>query len=247
MSNMLCLLLLLCTAFSAQAKPVKTPEHFQLTAEQIIDLDLAAIPAYALLLKQQKNFAATWQELLRQQLIIGNHQDPHAVSQAIALALAMNISNQFITRADNKSVDKYFQQQRILLQQSQQDPRLCRILLNTATQRADQNGATPWLLEKPYRHIKPELQQAITQLILSAENQWPRILPDEQAQQFMQRIVAQMAHQYGSDSLNRYTLMHNENASPEIRCIGLYQLYETINTQPLELRAQLLRSFFGGT
>ncbi len=239
-------LILICVAMLADAKSSKTPEEFQRQAEQIVAEDLQKIPAYAILAKQQKNFLPAWRELLRQQLIVGNNRKPHDTSQAIALALALNMSNNYLLAANNETVDNYFQQQRQFLQLSQQDPKLCRLLLNTPAQRADQTGMPPWLLEKNYRRYKPALQKAVEQLILSSENQWPRTLPEEQSQQFMKRIVSQMVSTYGPESLKRYELMSNENASPETRCMGLHQLYETINTQPVELRTQLVRSFFGG-
>lgn len=239
--------MLLVLASVAQAKSAKTPESYRQRAEQIVDIDLQKIPAYGILAKQQPSFRPAWQELLRQQLIVGNDRKPHATSRAIALALALNSSNSFLLAADNASVDAYFQQQRLLLQKAQQDSRLCRILLNTPAQRSDQSGSAPWLLDKHYRGFMDDLQNAVTQLIASGGNQWPRTLPNEQSQQFMQRIVSQMAGTYGPESLQRYELMSNENASPDIRCKGLHQLYETINTQELELRTQLVRSFFGGS
>lgn len=246
MHKIIFILLLISTSMLADAKSSKTPEDFQRQAEKIVADDLQKIPAYAILAKQQKNFLPAWREQLRQQLIVANSRKPHDTSQAIALAMALNVSNNFLLTANNEAVDNYFQQQRQFLQISQQDPQLCRILLNTPAQRTDQAGTAPWLLEKNYRRYKPALQKAVEQLILSSENQWPRTLPEEQSQQFMKRIVSQMVSSYGPESLKRYELMSNENASPETRCMGLHQLYETINTQPLELRAQLVRSFFGG-
>jgi hypothetical protein len=246
MYKIIFILVLISATIQANAKPLKTPEDFQRQAEQFVADDLQKIPAYTILAKQQNNFLPVWRELLRQQLIVGNHRKPHNTSQAIALALALNSSNNFLLAANNETVNNYFQQQRLFLQLSQKDPRLCRILLNTPAQRMDQVGSVPWLLEKKYRQFKPALQNAIEQLILSSENQWPRTLPEEQSQQFMKRIVSQMASTYGPESLKRYELMSNENTSPETRCMGLHQLYETINTQPLELRTQLVRSFFGG-
>jgi len=246
MYKIILILLLISTAMQVNAKPLKTPEEFQRQAEQIVADDLQKIPAYAILAKQQNNFLPVWRELLRQQLIVGNHRKPHETSQAIALALALNTSNNFLLTADNVSVNDYFQQQLLLLQLAQKDLQLCRILLNTPAQRTDQMGRAPWLLEKNYKRYKPALQKAVEQLILSSENQWPRSLPEEQSQQFMKRIVSQMVSTYGPESLKRYELMSNENTGPETRCMGLHQLYETINTQPLELRAQLVRSFFGG-
>ncbi len=246
MHKMLFALLLIYSISIAQAKPSKSPEDFQRQAEQIVAEDVQQIPAYAILAKQQLNFLPAWRELLRQQLIIGNDRKPHNTSQAIALAMALNMSNNFLLAANNEAVDDYFQQQRLFLTLSQEDPQLCRLLLNTPAQRADRTGSTPWLLDKNYQRYRADLQRAVTQLIVSSENQLPRRLPEEQSQQFMKRIVSQMVNLYGPESLTRYELMSNENASPETRCTGLHQLYETINTQPLELRTQLVRSFFGG-
>lgn len=246
MHKILFILLLICTATYAVAESSKSPEDYQRQAEQIVAEDIQQIPAYGILAKQQKNFLPAWRELLRQQLIVSHDRNPHNTSQAIALALALNTSNTFLLAADNTRVDNYFQQQRQFLQLSQNDPRLCRILLNTPAQRTDQVSSTPWLLDKNYRRYKPALQKAVEQLILNSENQWPRSLPEKQSQQFMTRIVSQMVSTYGPDSLKSYELMSNENASPDIRCKGLHNLYETINTQALELRAQLVRSFFGG-
>jgi hypothetical protein len=246
MHKMFFALLLIATTTIAHAKSSQISEQYQRKAEQIVADDLQQIPAYDILAKQQKSFLPLWNELLRQQLIVGTSRNAHDTSQAIALGLALNMVNYFLLTASNEHVNNYFQQQRLLLELSQQNPLLCRILLNNAAQRADQTGTTPWLLDKRYLRYKPALQRAVTQLIAGSENQIPRSMPEEQSQQFMKRIVSQMVNTYGADSLKRYELMSNENANPETRCLGLHQLYETINTQPIELRAQLVRSFFGG-
>jgi hypothetical protein len=245
--SMRALLLLAClvSAVPLIAKPAKTPEAYQAQAEQIVAQTLEKIPAYALLAQQQKDFIPAWQELLRQQLIIGGSRQAQEFSRAIALGLALHSSNGFLSAADDDSVNRYFQQQRRLLADAQQDPRLCRLLLNTPSARMDQAGAPPWLMEKKYRAYQPGLQQAMTELIVNAQGKWPRTLPDEQSSLFIRRVVGQMVDTYGPESLKRYELMGNENASPETRCLALHQLYETIDTLPLELRAQVVRGYFG--
>lgn len=242
------LLLLVCLGCAGPlaAKTAKTPEAYQAQAEQLVAQTLIKIPAYTLLAERQKDFVPAWSEQLRQQLIVGAGKRERELSESIALGLAMHSGNDYLTAADDDSVDRYFQQQRRLLADAQQDPRLCRLLLGTASARMDQSGAPPWLMEKKYRIYKPDLQQALTELIVNAQGKWPRTLPAEQNSLFIRRLVSRMVDTYGPESLKRYELMSNENASPEIRCLGLHQLYETIATQPLELRAQLVRGYFGG-
>ena len=241
-------LLLACfgLAMPLPAKPSKTPESYQVRAEQLVAQTLEKIPAYTLLAQQQKDFIPAWQELLRQQLIVGAGRREREHSESIALGLALHSSNGFLSAADDDSVNRYFQQQRRLLADAQQDPRLCRLLLNTPSARMDQAGAPPWLMDKKYRAYRPGLQQALTGLIDNAQGKWPRSLPAEQNSLFIRRVVSQMVDSYGPDSLKRYELVSNENASPETRCLGLHQLYETIDTLPLELRAQVVRGYFGG-
>jgi len=240
-----CLLAGLLFTGVAQAKAERTPEDYERQARQIVSQTLSDIPAYAILAKQQPDFVATWQEQLRRQLIVGNGRREREVSEAIALGLALLSSNYFFSAADDDSVNRYFQQQRRLLADAQQDPRLCRLLLNTPGARNDQSGAPPWLLDKKYRAYRKELQPALTGLIVNAQGKWPRTLPDEQNNLFIRQIVSQMVDAYGQQSLKNYELAGNDNASPEARCLGLHQLYETINTQHLELRAQLVRGMFG--
>jgi len=242
------LLLLVCLGCAGPlaAKTAKTPEAYQAQAERLVAQTLVKIPAYAVLAQKQADFVPAWSEQLRQQLIVGAGKRERELSESIALGLAMHSGNDYLTAADDERVDRYFQQQRRLLADAQQDPRLCRLLLGTTSARMDQSGAPPWLMEKNYRAYKPELQQALTELIVNAQGKWPRTLPAEQNSLFIRRLVSRMVDTYGPESLKRYELMSNENASPEIRCLGLHQLYETIASQPLELRAQLVRGYFGG-
>lgn len=242
----LCLLVGLCVATGAPAKTAKTPEDFQKQAVRHVEQTLKEIPAYAIMAQRQTDFVPVWREQLRQQLIVGGGKRGHELSESIALGLAMHSGNEYLSAADDGSVNRYFQQQRRLLADAQQDPRLCRLLLGTPSARVDQTGALPWLMEKNYRKYRPELQEALTGLVVNAQDQWPRTLPAEQNSLFIRRLVARMADIYGPDSLKRYELMGNDNASPGTRCTALHQLYETIATQPLELRAQLVRGYFGG-
>ncbi len=240
-----CLLASMLFSGLADAKAERTPEDYERQAQQIVSQTLSDIPAYAILAKQQPDFVAAWQEQLRRQLIVGHGRREREASDAIGLGLALLSSNYFFSSADDDSVNRYFQQQRRLLADAQQDPRLCRLLLNTPGARNDQSGAAPWLLEKKYRVYRKELQPALTGLIVNAQDKWPRTLPDEQNNLFIRRIVSQMVDTYGQQSLKNYELASNDNASPETRCLGLHQLYETISTQHLELRAQLVRGMFG--
>ena len=230
---------------SALASDANTPEAYQRQAEQIRAKTETLVPAFALIGQQQPSFTNAWNELLRQQLIVSHGRDTQALSQAIALGLALHYINPFLLRADDSSVDGFFQQQRTLLALAQNDPVLCSVLLNTPSARADQSGRPPLLWQSKYKKLRPHLQSALTQVIMSGNGKQPRELPAEQSRLFMQRIVSQMSANFGPESLNQYELMRNDNASPGARCTGLYQLYETINDQPLELRAQLMRSFFG--
>ena len=113
------------------------------------------------------------------------------------------------------------------------------------TARRDSAGEVPWLMQKPYRDRQAALQQAVTQLLLSGNGKPPRMLPPDDAERFMQRTASQMAARFGPDSLKDYEAMLDDNAGPAQRCKGLYQLMETINAQAPELRAQMVRQFFG--
>mgnify|MGYP006378326809 CR=1 FL=1 len=238
-------LLLMASVVFAGLLAAKSPEDYQRQASRAVERTLQEIPAYAIMAQRQADFVPAWREQLRQQLIVSGGRRARELNESIALGLAMHSGNDYLTAADDDSVDRYFQQQRRLLADAQQDPRLCRLLLGTASARMDQSGAPPWLMEKNYRKYRPDLQQALTELVVNAQGKWPRTLPAEQNSLFIRRLVSRMVDTYGPESLKRYELMSNENASPEIRCLGLHQLYETIATLPLELRAQVVRGYFG--
>lgn len=229
-----------------QASAENQPGYYQQQADIYMAQTTSKQPSFALLSQQQSGFQPLWRELLRQQLITGKKKDGAAISQAIALTLAIQYIPSYLRDADDPSIDYYFQLQRRLLLQAQTDARLCSLLLNTQSSRNDQQGMPPWLLDKKYRSYIPSLQTAMNQLIKPRKDTWSRQLPAEQSQLFMRRTISQMANTYGTDSIASYEQMNNENSSPAKRCLGLHQLYETINMQPLELRAQLIRSFFGG-
>ena len=241
------LLLFLCSLFFNSASNAKMQSNvYQQQAEAYIAKTKAKQPSLALLAQQQADFEPLWRELLRQQLITSKKRDGGAISQALALTMAIQYVPAYLAYADDVSINDYFQLQRKFLFQAQTDERLCRLLLNTQSSRIDQQGMPPWLLEKNYRANIPTLQAALNKLIVPKQNTWARQLPEEQSQLFMRRLISQMANTYGANSIPLYEQMNNENASPTNRCLSLTQLYETINTQPLELRAQLIRSFFGG-
>jgi hypothetical protein len=238
-----CLCVLLPMAcVDVRAKP-DTPEATQAQAEQA--RGKLRQPAFALLAGQQDGFEAEWQEQLRQQLIVGTRGSPDAISDAIATAMAVFAAGAYLPSADDASVDAFFQQQRILVSRARTDGRLCARLLNTPSARRDSAGEVPWLMQKPYRDRQAALQQAVTQLLLSGNGKPPRLLPPDDAERFMQRTASQMAARFGPDSLQDYEAMLDDNAGPAQRCKGLYQLMETINAQAPELRAQMVRQFFG--
>ncbi|MBP6300267.1 MAG: hypothetical protein KA365_07635 [Arenimonas sp.] len=241
----LCLLILSAYFFFNVALANPMPEKYSQQAEQLIAQTKIKQPALAILAKQFNAFDAQWQELLRQQLIIRTHKNSEQLSNAIGLSLALQYAASYYQYTDNTSLDYFLQVQRRLFLQAQTDPRLCGILMNTASSRVDQQGMQPWLLEKNYRSHAAGIQKAMNLLIQSEQSPWPRTLPDNQRESFMRRTINQMANIYGADSIKNFEQMNNENSSPTNRCLALHQLYETINAQPLELRAQLLRSFFG--
>lgn len=240
-----CLYLLLALACSGVSEAAKTPEATQAQAELVVARGKQKQPAFALLTEQQKGFEAEWQEQLRQQLVVGTRGSPDAISNAIVTAMALFAAGGYLSSADDISVDAFFQQQRMLVSHAQTDARLCARLLNTQSARRDSVGEAPWLMQKPYRSQQSALQQAVTQLLLSGNGKPPRMLPPDDAERFMQRTASQMAERYGPDSLKDYEAMLDDNAGPAQRCKGLHQLMETINMQAPELRAQMVRQFFG--
>lgn len=239
------LILLLVLGNSAFAQNMRTPE----SVEQAVQNELAAsqqrLPAMAILATQYPEFLNAWRVQLRQQLIVGTGKQASASSDAIALAEAMNYANQYLNRADDNRVDAYFQQQRSFLNAARSDTGLCGRLLNTATARSDHRYSAPWLLDARYRKSLPAWQRAVSELILQAQDAQPRRLPTEQNQLFMQRLVSKMALRFGPDSLREYELIENDNANPATRCKAVWQVAETMQDQHLELRAHLVRIFFG--
>lgn len=239
------LLIVIGIVFTNITAAAITPAQYSAQAEQLIAQTKLQQPALVILAKAYNGFDIEWRELLRQQLIVNQHKNKAQLSLAIGLSLSMQYASSFYQYADDASIDYFLQLQRRMLLQAQSDARLCGLLLNTPSSRIDQQGMMPWLLDKKYRMYIPTIQTAMTQLIQSAQSPWPRKLPEQQSQLFMRRIVSQMADTYGQDSIKNYEQMNNDNVNPAIRCRSLFQLYETINQQPLQLRALLIRSFFG--
>jgi hypothetical protein len=243
MKPYLTLLLLLSQPIGAQT--LRSPEAVTLAVQAEMTQSQNRQPAYALLAEQQPEFLARWRTQLRQQIIVMPKKQWSSASDAIALSEALNIANRYLARADDASVDAYFQQQRLFLDQALTDAGLCSRLLNTATSRADSVYSSPWLMDGQYRKSLPALQRAVTDLIVNAQNQPERTLPAEQNQLFLQRLVTRMAARFGQESLTEYDLVDNENAAPSIRCKAVWQVAETIQEQAPELRAHLVRVYFG--
>ena len=239
---LICLLLAGC---AGTPTILDTPETSKTRAEQIVTRGKQQQPAFAVLAKQQSGFEDEWRERLRQQLVVGTAGSPDAISNAIVTAMALFAAGEYLASADDASVDGYFQQQRMLVAYAQSDARLCARLLNTPSARRDSIGEIPWLLEKPYRNGQAALQAAVSGVILNGDGKPPRLLPPDDAERFMQRTASQMAARYGPQSLKDYEAMLDDNAGPQLRCKGLQQLMETINAQAPELRAQMVRQFFG--
>jgi hypothetical protein len=238
-------LLLLLSACAGIPNELKTPEADFTRANTVVDNSKKNQPALAILAEQQNGFEADWREQLRKQLVAGTPGSPETISDAIVTGMALFTVGGYLVKADNDRVDAFFQQQRILVAQAQNDPRLCSLLLNTPSARQDSIGEAPWLLKKPYSAQLPALQQSISKLVLDAQGKQPRLLPPAEAERFMQRTASQMGAKFGQQSLKDYEAMLNANAGPAIRCKGLYELMETINLQAPELRAQMVRQFFG--
>jgi hypothetical protein len=202
-------------------------------------------PAYALLAEQQSGFLVNWREQLRQFMAVNGSRNTQNASRAIATALGLNASTAYLSRSDDAAIDSLLVQQRRLMAMAQTDVRLCGILLNTTTARLDENGHAPWLLRKPYRALQPDLESALFQIVTSAQDKAPRTLPEGQNQQFTQRIAARIGERYGREGLEDLERMQNDNTAPTLRCRGVSRLLEAIAEQPPELRAQLMRIYFG--
>jgi hypothetical protein len=237
------LLLLLSQSIGAQT--LRSPDSVTVAVQTELDRSQSRQPAYALLAEQQPDFLSRWRTQLRQQIIVMPKKQWSSASDAIALAEALNIANRYLERADDASVDAYFQQQRLFLDQARTDAGLCSRLLNTATSRADSVYGNPWLMDAQYRKSLPALQRAVSALILNAQQQPERKLPAEQNQLFLQRLITRMAERFGQESLKEYDLVDNENADPLTRCKAVWQVAETIEEQAPELRAHLVRVYFG--
>ncbi len=238
---LLCLLALLTGAAGAQTEPLASVER---NTDAALANTLERWPAYAVLVRDLPEFKSQWRAQVREQLIVGNTRAA-ALSEAVALSLALNAVGGYWLPADDTAVDGLFQQQRRLLTLAQTDAWLCSTLLDTVTARMDASGQAPWLLQKPYRREIPALQKAVSNLILNGEGKSARRLPEDQEQLFLQRIAAQMSARYGRNALDDFQLLQNANAAPAVRCRGLHQMLETLAVQPLELRAQLIRGIFG--
>lgn len=236
-------LLLLCASALAAAPPA--PEDSLHAAQARIAETRARHPALDLLARQQPGFEETWREQLRQRLIVAPAREARAASEAIATGLALNASTGYLLRAGDPAVEGLFVQQRRLMAAAKDDDALCAILLNTPSAREDRAGAMPWLLEKPWRDWQPDLLAALSALVLDGQGEQLRQLPPEQTRWFMQRTAGQVAGRFGADGLARYERLQDGNGAPRARCLGLHELFEVLAEQPPELRALLLRAYFG--
>jgi hypothetical protein len=245
MMRQLFLSLLLIMPIIGRAASTPDPVALQRQAEAVVMETRKRQPAYALLAEQQAGFLMSWREQVRQFMAVNGRRNTQAASRAIATALGLNASTAYLSRSDDNAIDALLVQQRRLMAMAQTDARLCGILLNTTTARLDENGHTPWLLRKPYRALQPDLESALFQIVTSAQDKAPRTLPEGQNQQFTQRIAARIGERYGRDGLEDLERMQNDNTAPTLRCRGIFRLLETIAEQPSELRAQLMRIYFG--
>lgn len=237
------LLLVLPAAGSPAADP--DPAALQQQAEAAVTETRKRQPAFALLAEQQGGFLVDWRVQLRQFIAVNGRRNTQTASRAIATALGLNASTAYLYRSDDTAIDALLTQQRHLMAMAQGDARLCGILLNTATARLDENGHAPWLLRKPYSGLLPDLESAVSAIVMSAQGRPARTLPEGQSQQFTQRIAARVGERHGREGLDDLALMQNDNTAPAQRCRGVSRLLEAIAEQPPELRAQLMRIYFG--
>jgi hypothetical protein len=237
------LIFLFLLSQNALAQTRRSPESVEREVQTQLTQSQMRHPAFAALAEQQPDFLSAWRTPLREQLIVLAPKQWPAASDAIALAESLHVANRYLIRADDIRVDAYFQQQRVLLNLARADARLCARLLDTAISRADERYSTPWLLDARFNKNRQALQTAVTDLVLQAQT--PRRLPAEQNQLFMQRLISRMAQRFGAASLREYELIENENADPMTRCKAVWQVAETMHQEPLELRAHLVRIFFG--
>lgn len=234
----------LCCA-TAQAAGLTAPEDAQHRAQAQMAETRARHPALDLLARQQPGFEAAWREQLRQRLVVAPRREARAASEAIAVGLALNAINSHLARAGDPAVEGLFVQQRRLMAAATGDPALCAILLNTPAAREDRAGAPPWLLQKPWNDGRDDLLAAVSAVILDAGDGPARRLPPEQERGFMQRVAARVSDRFGADGLARYERLQDGNGAPQARCRGLHELFEVLAEQPPELRAMLLRAYFG--
>ena len=240
---MIALLLVLPAMGSPATDP--DPAALQQQAEIAVTETGKRQPAYALLAEQQAGFRVSWREQLRQFMAVNGRRNTQAASRAIATALGLNAGTAYLSRSDDNAIDALLIQQRRLMTMAQTDTRLCGILLNTATARLDENGHAPWLLRKPYSALLPDLESALSGIVMSAQGRPARTLPEAQSRQFTQRIAARVGERHGREGLDDLERMQNDNTAPAQRCRGVSRLLEAIAEQPPELRAQLMRIYFG--
>ena len=236
-------LLVFCASTPAAARV--TPEDDLRRAQAQTAETRARHPALDLLARQQPDFEAAWREQLRQRLVVAPKREARAASEAIATGLALNAINGHLARAGDPAVEGLFVQQRRLMAAAKDDGALCAILLNTPSGREDRAGTPPWLLQKPWRGWQPDLLAAVSALVLDGQGEQLRQLPPEQTRWFMQRTAEQVAGRFGADGLARYERLQDGNGAPRARCLGLHELFEVLAEQPPELRALLLRAYFG--
>lgn len=237
------LLLVFCASLQAAGLPTSEGDVDRVQAQ--IAETRARYPALDLLARQQPGFEAAWREQLRQRLVVAPKREARAASEAIATGLALNAINGHLARAGDPAVEGLFVQQRRLMAAAKDDGALCAILLNTPTAREDRAGTPPWLLQKPWRDGRDDLLAAVSALVIDAENKPVRRLPPEQERGFMQRVASRISGRFGADGLARYERLQDENGAPQARCRGLHELFEVLAEQPPELRAMLLRAYFG--
>ena len=221
------------------------PEALRRQADALVAEIRVRQPIYGLLAEQQSAYLINWREQVRQYLAVNGSRNAQEAGRAIAAALALNASSVYLSRSEDAAVDALLDQQRRLMSQAQTDAALCGILLNTPTARLDEGGRPPWLLRSAYRKSLPDLESALFRIVGSAQDKTSRTLPDNQAQQFTQRIAARVGERYGREGLDDLDRLQNDNSAPALRCRGVSRLLEVIAEQPPELRAQLMRIYFG--
>lgn len=235
-------LMLVCATIRAENAD---PDDLRRQADTAVSDTGKNQPVYALLAEQQNGFLVNWREQLRQYMAINGRRNTQDASRAIAAALGLNATVAYLSRSPDEAIDALLAQQRRLMTMAQDDAALCGILLNTTTARLDENGREPWLLRKPYATLLTDLESALAGIVIGAQGSPARTLPEAQGQQFTQRIAARVGERYGQEGLEDLERMQNDNTAPARRCRGVSRLLEAIAEQPPELRAQLMRIYFG--